>query len=125
MRRNDLSQAEPRTTLTKMSVAIPQAVNFVPGNFQLRSAAGRGEIDAPEVLHRGGFEKLDSIRIDFVKCTDQCHDAGRSLNPATVVLYYNGGTDKKLTIQLDDSSISVEVGCFGGHREGAFLTIVA
>jgi len=83
----------------------------------------RGEGDSPKILHVV-LEELDSIGVDPLNCAHLQDDASRSFS-ATTVSYHDGGSNQQLAIQLDGSSMFVQVGCSGGHREGALLTILA
>ncbi len=83
----------------------------------------RREGDPPEILHSAVSKKLDPIGIESLNCAHLGDDAGRSLSTATV-LYHDCGTDYQLAVQLDRCSVFIQVGCSGGHREGAFLAIL-
>jgi len=64
------------------------------------------------------------LRVHTMKSRCEAHPLGRSLSAATI-LHYDGRTDQQLTIYLNGRPVSVQVGCSGGHREGAFLAILA
>ena len=43
----------------------------------------------------------------------------------THILHDNGGPNRQLTIQLDGSSVSIQIGCSCRHRELKLMTILA
>src|SRR5579864_9638007 len=74
--------------------------------------------DSPEIISLVVlFEKFDSVSGDSLKNSQLRDHTGRHLS-TTFISYDDSRPNRQLTIQLDGSSMSVQVGSSGGHREG-------
>src|SRR5437868_7001202 len=80
------------------------------------------EGDAPEILHRIGFKKLHSIGIESLCCTRLCDNLGRGSN-VPIVFDYDDRIDRQIAIEMESSSISVQVSGSGGEVESTSLNI--
>jgi hypothetical protein len=85
----------------------------------------RGERDAPKfpgilIL----LDKLDGVGGHPVSCEQLRNHPRRNLD-AAVVLHGNQRTDLQVSIQLHGGPIFVQVGRFGRHRKGSFVSIFA
>jgi hypothetical protein len=83
-----------------------------------------GERDSPKIIGPIVlFEKFYSVRGDSLKNSQLRDHTGRHLS-TTLISYNDSRPNRQLTIQLDGSSMPVQVGGFGGHRKGTFLAIL-
>jgi len=87
------------------------------------SAFNGWEGDSPKGLYPIVlFGKLDCVSVDSLEGSQLRDDPGRNLS-ATLISHDHSRANQQLTIQLDGSSMLIQVGGFGGHGKGALLAI--
>jgi hypothetical protein len=89
------------------------------------SAFNGWERDSPKSLYLIVivlFDKLDCVSGNSLEGSQLRNDPSRSLS-ATLISYDDCRANQQLAIQLDGSSKPIQVGGFGGHREGTLLAI--
>src|SRR6478609_4090881 len=89
------------------------------------SAFNGWERDSPEGFYLVVivmFGKLDGVSGDSLPANQLRDYPGGNLS-AALISNHHGRANQQLTIQLDGSSMLVQVGGFGGHGKGALLAV--
>jgi len=86
---------------------------------------GCRECDSPEILHPIILlGKLDPVGAESFHRFHLSDNAGGNLS-TTLISHHNGGPNQQFPIQVDCSSVFIQVGCFSMRREGTLPMILA